>query len=1294
MYSSNGHQHSSLLNLLDRMIDPKLVSIDSGNLVDIIQFTKLIDDDFKNITLAHGAAFPLMLLIFGNLTDIFTDRTFDLCKFDLTVFDGRCLPGVELTTENFFQEILKCNLTGTNFSIPKVNLLGTISQQAIWLTIVGCATIVVGYFQVAFWSIACERQTRRLRENLLRSILSKEIAYFDTNKTAQLNTRLSEDVNKVHDGTGDKVGSALQFFASFIAGLILGLIKGWKLTLVILSVSPVLFFSAVLFTKITATMTSQELKAYAKAGAIAEEVFGSIRTVFSFNGGAYESKRYEKHLQSAKISGIRKGGLNGGLMGAIWFLVFCTYALGFWYGAKLVREDGYSIGGILIVFFSIITAVFSLGQAAPHLQSVAQARGAAYTLWKIIDTRSKITINNPDGVRKNDIVGDIRFSNVHFSYPSRPDVSILNGLSFMAQRGETTALVGSSGCGKSTCVQLLQRFYDPTEGSVELDGTVEIDDTPVNRYNIGWLRERIGVVSQEPILFQTTIRENIRFGKTNATQEEIEQAAKMANAHDFIKDLPQKYETLVGERGAQLSGGQKQRIAIARALIRNPRILLLDEATSALDRESERIVQDALDRASQGRTTIVIAHRLSTIVNASKIIVLNAGSVVEEGNHETLMKAKGVYYGLVEAQNIHLKTKDKDKEESYEDDEVVVDSEMNSCAQFFGDQSALNKSIEENQKSSKIGHVNESLEYSGRAPFFTVLRMNSPEWFYILLACLACICNGGAQPAFGVTLSKVIAVFQECDPNIQEKGVFIYVLFFIGIALVTLFTMFLQSFFFAISGESLTQRLRAKIFRTLLQQDIAYFDQAENNTGALCTRLATEASDVQGATGVRIGTMLQNISNLGVGIVLAFIYGWSLTLIMLAFVPFMILAGFLQTYLLTGIADKDKKVLEEAGKIAVESISNIRTVAQLTKEQYFGDEYCKKLDVCFKNSVRRAHVFGLLFGFTDAIMFFGIAALFSFGAWRVQQGAMTFENVMLILNCILFGAMSVGQTASMAPDYSKAIASSKNILSLFQRVPTIDNSSTVGNELTTFDGQIDLIDLQFHYPNRPEVQVLNKFNLTIEPNKQTALVGSSGCGKSTIIQLLEHFYDPTDGRILVNQNELPSLNLQWWRSQIGFVSQEPVLFDATIKENIAYGDTAREVSMEEIQQAAKNANIDDFIQNLPERYETNIGSRGTQLSGGQKQRIAIARALIRNPKVLLLDEATSALDTENERIVQEALDHASKGRTTVVIAHRLSTIQNSDRICVVHRGRIVESGKHDEMLARKGYYYRLAQSKN
>ncbi|CAF3582027.1 unnamed protein product [Rotaria sp. Silwood1] len=1034
--------------------------------------------------LAHGAAFPLMLLIFGNLTDIFTGRTFDLCSKNLTEYDQFCEEGVMLTPENFYNEIMKCNLTAANLTLPNIDFLGNIRQQSIWLTIMGCATIVVGYFQVSLWSVACERQTRRLRETLFRSILNKEIAYFDTHKTGQLSTRLTEDVSKVHDGIGDKVGSALQFIAAFFAGLILGLIRGWKLTLVILSVSPLLFGSAYIFTRITATMTSQELKAYAKAGAIAEEVFSSIRTVFAYNGATYELKRYEKHLRSAKLSGIRKGGLNGMLMGGIFCLIFCTYALGFWYGAKLVRDEGFSIGGILIVFFSIITAVFSLGQAAPHLQSVAQARGAAFTLWNIIDTPSTITINHPDSVTKKKLIGDIKFTNVHFSYPSRSDVPVLSELSFTAQSGQTTALVGSSGCGKSTCVQLLQRFYDP------IDGSVEIDDMPVSQYNLGWLRGHIGVVSQEPILFQTTIKENILFGKMNATQDEVEQAAKMANAHDFIMELPDKYGTLVGERGAQLSGGQKQRIAIARALIRNPRILLLDEATSALDRESESVVQDALDRASKGRTTIVIAHRLSTIVNASKIVVLDKGSVIEEGNHKTLMDERGVYYGLVEAQNLHVDEKDGKIDEDDDTPAIYTYERKRTMSDHL--RRGTDTSAEKIEMTDKTNQIDITTEYTGPSPFFTMLKMNRPELTIIIFACLSCLCNGGIQPAFGVILSKVIAVFQMCDKNVQERRILMYVLLFMGLGFLMLFTMFFQSFLFAISGENLTQRLRAKIFQTLLKQDITYFDQPENNTGALCTRLATEASDVQGATGIRIGTMLQNIANLGVGIILAFIYGWSLTLLMLAFVPFMIVAGFLQMYLMTGFANKDKKALEDAGKIAVEAISNIRTVAQLTKEKHFGDEYCKLLEFPFRNSLKRAHIYGILFSISDSIMFFAQAALFTFGAWRVEQGAMTFENIMLVMNCILFGAMAVGQTASMSPDYSKAI---KN-----------------------FNGQIDLNNLDFHYPNRQEVQVLKKFNLKIAPYEQVALVGSSGCGKSTIIQLLEHFYDPTGGQIVSFKN--------------------------------------------------------------------------------------------------------------------------------------------------------------------------------
>ncbi|CAF2579229.1 unnamed protein product [Rotaria sp. Silwood2] len=517
------------------------------------------------------------------------------------------------------------------------------------------------------------------------------------------------------------------------------------------------------------------------------------------------------------------------------------------------------------------------------------------------------------------------------------------------------------------------------------------------------------------------------------------------------------------------------------------------------------------------------------------------------------MNARGVYHGLVEAQNLHLNENDGKKGENDEDDDmpaVYVYDRTKSSSEHV--RRGTNTSTEKYEMTDKTNEAEAVTEYTGPSPFFKMLAMNRPELTIILFACLSCICNGGIQPAFGVVLSKVIAVFQICDHGVQERRILMYILIFIGFGILMFFTMFLQSFLFSISGETLTQRLRSRIFQTLLQQDVAYFDQPENNTGALCTRLATEASDVQGATGIRIGTMLQNVSNLGVGMILAFIYGWSLTLLMLAFVPFMIVAGFLQTYLMTGFANKDKKALEDAGKIAVETISNIRTVAQLTKEKHFGDEYCKLLEFPYRNSLKRAHVFGFLFSLTDSIMFFAQAALFSFGAWRVEQGAMTFENIMLVLNCILFGAMAVGQTASMSPDYSKAIASSKKILLLFDRVPTIDNSSSVGKKLENFDGEIVLNNLEFHYPNRREVQVLKNFNLTIEPHKQIALVGSSGCGKSTIIQLLEHFYNLTGGQILINQNELSTLNLQWWRSQIGFVSQEPILFDATIRENIAY----------------------------------------------------------------------------------------------------------------------------------------------
>ncbi|CAF3853721.1 unnamed protein product [Rotaria sp. Silwood1] len=497
---------------------------------------------------------------------------------------------------------------------------------------------------------------------------------------------------------------------------------------------------------------------------------------------------------------------------------------------------------------------------------------------------------------------------------------------------------------------------------------------------------------------------------------------------------------------------------------------------------------------------------------------------------------------------------------------------------------------------------------------------------------------------------------------------------------------------FAHSGEALTKRLRSKAFRAILRQEIAYFDQEKHSTGALCTRLATEASAVQNASGVRFGLVFQHIFGMVVGILIGFIYCWQLTLLVLVFLPFILFGGILQIRLTAYFASKDKQILEDAGKIVIETIQNIRTVFQLTKETHFYDQYSQIIDTIHRSSIKRAHILGILFSLANAAIYFAIAAFLSYGTILFENGTVSFENGFMVLNTVIFAARAIGQDF---PDYGKAIEAAENIFELLNRKPTIDNESKDGLEITDFTGQLDFEDVYFNYPNRPQSVILRNFKLNIKPGQKVALVGTSGCGKSTTIQLIERFYDVNIGHLLIDSKDIRTLNLQWYRSQIGIVSQEPVLFDMSIRENIAYGDNSRkDIPLDEIIQAAKNANIHDFIQLLPYRYETNCGTKGTHLSGGQKQRIAIARALLRNPKILLLDEATSALDSENEKIVQDALDHAQQNRTSITIAHRLSTIQNADMICVFHNGEIVESGSHDELLALGGRYYQLVTKKD
>lgn len=817
-------------------------------------------------------------------------------------------------------------------------------------------------------------------------------------------------------------------------------------------------------------------------------------------------------------------------------------------------------------------------------------------------------------------------------------------------------------------------------------------------------------------MFNDTIYNNVVHGLYGTEMDKLPETKKRelvraacieANADSFIQQLPSGYDTKVGDRGGFFSGGQRQRIAIARSIISDPRILLLDEATSALDPSAEGVVQAALDNVSKSRTTVMIAHRLSTVKKADKIIVLSRGRVVEEGTHSSLLEAGGAYASLVNAQTLGTAAAG----DSTNEDQLGIEEV---------DEAHLVKSqsiVSEPDKKPEESIEDVSRKLSLFRCITIVLYEQRHHWPLFLCGGIASIAGGGAFPAQAVIFSRIVTVFSLPIAQMASQGTFWSLMFFV-LALGVLVSYASIGLFLTIVGFLAARFYRSEYFGAMLRQDVGFYDVDGQSAGAMVSRLSTDPQRLHDLVSINLGLILIVIVDLFACCALALALGWRLAIVAIfGCIPPLFFAGFVRMRLEMQSQDRNSKLYQESTRFAAEAVGAIRTVSSLTLEGKILDAYASRLNTTLRRNYRTIVVSMFFFGLSESLDLGASGLAFWYGAKLLSEGYYNAQTFFLVFMAVIIGGQAAGFLFGFTLNTTKAHAAANHIIDLRRSQPPISTSTGVMPEEPDSSTSIPVIEfknVRFIYPSRPDVDVLRGLNLSVKHGQNVGVVGASGCGKTTIVSLLERFYDIDSGSLLIHGRPIKELDVHAHRAMLGMVSQDTILFQGSIRENVLLGldnrneqpgnedegseNEKREPSGSELNEAVitacKAANIHDFISSLPEGYETDAGTRGVSLSGGQRQRIAIARALIRDPSILLFDEATSALDTQSEIVVQRALETASKGRTAIIVAHRLSTIRKCDVIFVVDRGRVVEQGTHDELVRRKGVYAEMVKGQS
>eukprot|EP00267_Zea_mays_P034596 XP_008669709.1 ABC transporter B family member 19 [Zea mays] len=1210
--------------------------------------------------------------------------------------NGGSLPWYSYLFGNFINKVVNTD---------KSQMMKDVKQISFYMLFLAAAVVVGAYLEIMCWRMIGERSALRMRREYLKAVLRQEVGFFDTEvSTGEVMQSISSDVAQIQDVMGDKMAGFVHHVFTFIFGYAVGFSKSWKIALAVFAATPVMMSCGLAYKAIYGGLTAKDEASYKRAGSVAQQAISSVRTVLSFVMEDRLADRYAERLDRAAPIGIKMGFAKGAGMGVIYLVTYSQWALALWLGSRLVARGDIKGGDAIACFFGVMVGGRGLALSLSYYAQFAQGRAAAGRVFEIVDRVPDIDAYGGGGRSLSSVRGRIEFKDVEFAYPSRPEAMVLYNLNLTIPAGKMLALVGVSGGGKSTMFALLERFYDPTRGTITLDGQ------DLSSLNLRWLRSQMGLVGQEPVLFATSIIENVMMGKEDATRQEAIAACAKANAHTFVLGLPDGYDTQVGDRGTQLSGGQKQRIALARAIIRDPRVLLLDEPTSALDAESEAVVQQSIERLSAGRTVVVIAHRLATVRNADTIAVLDRGAVVESGRHDDLLARGGPYAALVKlASDSGRSSGDAGRKSpaapagaataynSFTDDSAVYDdmSSLSMSKPRYGGGARRTYPRGEAEEDG-VGKTKDDASNS-KVSVSEIWKLQRREGPLLVLGFLMGINAGAVFSVFPLLLGQAVEVYFDSDTSKMKRQVGALATAVVGLGVACILAMTGQQGLCGWAGARLTMRVRDRLFRAILRQEPAWFDEEDNAMGVLVTRLARDAVAFRSMFGDRYAVLLMAVGSAGVGLGICFALDWRLTLVAMGCTPLTLGASYLNLLINVG-PRADDGAYARASSIAAGAVSNVRTVAALCAQGNIVGAFNRALDGPASKARRRSQVMGVILGLSQGAMYGAYTATLWAGALFIKRDLSKFGDVSKIFLILVLSSFSVGQLAGLAPDTSGAPVAIAGILSILKRRPAIsdeDGSGSGKRRRMIKDGrpiEVELKRVVFAYPSRPDVTVLNEFSVRVKAGSTVAVVGASGSGKSTVVWLVQRFYDPAGGKVMVGGIDVRELDLKWLRGECALVSQEPALFSGSIRENIGFGNP--KASWAEIEEAAKEANIHKFIAGLPQGYDTQVGESGVQLSGGQKQRIAIARAIVKQSRILLLDEASSALDLESEKHVQEALRKVSRRATTIVVAHRLSTVREADRIAVVAGGRVVEFGGHQELLAthRDGLYAAMVKA--